>query len=118
MQYTTTYSRGSDLSWEEQANGWANYINSGQYTDEQSEALVNALMDAQQEEVNAALPEGVHWMPHLAEIQGPAEGDFICPWRDTHGRREWMGRFSDKVAERFEEIEARVLRQHPGQVSA
>src|SRR5690606_39308308 len=101
MTPTTTLARGYKLGKDYQADGWYGYINGGCYTNEQADALVDALLDAMEREVDKLLPAGCHWYPTLAEIQGP-----ITATLEGIDLDDLLEEAAEAVAERFEEIEA------------
>ena len=107
MTTTTVLARTYKLSIAYQGDGWYSYINNGEYTSEQQDALVEALMGAQVEELNNRLPQGCYWLPRLGEIHGP-----ITATLDGINLDEALAAAADAVAARFQEIEARVLGSH------
>jgi len=104
MATTTVLARNYKLNYAYQSGGWYAYIKDGAYTDKERNALVEALMDAQVEEFNRRLPEGCFWIPRLGEIHGPTTANLKHINLD-----EALMMAADAVAERFEDIEARVL---------
>ena len=70
MTTTTVLARSYKLSYAYQSGGWYAYIKDGAYTKEERDALVNALVGAQVEELNRHLPKGCYWLPRLGEIHG------------------------------------------------
>lgn len=111
MTTTTTLARSGKLGYDENANGWADYISGGDFTGEQADALVTALMDAQEAEVNKRLPAGCFWSPRTSEIIGPVgtELEFEVEGRREDPLRELMEETSEAVGERFDEIERATL---------
>lgn len=101
---TTVLASNYKLNIAYQSDNWHSYINIGSYTDEQQDALVGALMEAQVEEFNSLLPEGCYWFPHLGEIHGPTTATLEGIDLD-----EALKAAADAVAERFEEIETGAL---------
>jgi len=104
MATTTVLARNYKLGRAYQSSGWYAYIKDGAYTNEERNALVDALMDAQVEELTKLLPEGCYWLPRLGEIHGPTNinlGDINLD--------EALMMAADAVAERFEKIETKVL---------
>jgi len=101
--WTTTLARGYRLSYAYQADGWYSYINNGEYTSDQQDALVSALMDAQREEVDNRLPDGCTWLPLLSEIIGPVD-------TTIDSVDQIMDDATAAVIDRFAEIERSVLR--------
>lgn len=104
MTTTTTLARNYKLGRDYQADGWYGYINNGEYTSEQQDALVEALMDAMETEVNNLLPDGCYWVPATSEITGP-----ITATLDGIDLDELLETASQKVADQFEQIEADTL---------
>lgn len=107
MTTTTVLARSYQLSYAYHADGWYSYINNGEYTSEQQDALVEALMGAQVEELNRHLPKGCYWLPRLGEIHGPATATL-----DDIDLELALMAAADAVAARFEDIEAKVLGSH------
>ncbi len=70
---TTTY--GYKFSQQEHMDGVLAYINGGDYSHEETEALSGALFEAFVDEVNEALPDDVRWVPATSEFIYPADGD-------------------------------------------
>jgi hypothetical protein len=103
MTANTTLARGYQLGRDYNLDGWMGYVNNGEYTDEQQAAIVEALMDAQEAEVDAKLPENCFWFPRLSEIQGPVGSELDINLDDL------MEQSSQAVADRYEEIEAKAL---------
>ena len=104
MSTTTILARNYKLGRAYQSSGWYAYIKDGAYTDEERNALVEALIGAQVEEFNRRLPEGCQWVPRLGEIHGPTTASLNGINLD-----EALAPAADTVAERFEAIEAKVL---------
>ena len=104
MTTTTVLARSYQLSYAYHADGWYAYIKDGAYTSKERGALVDALVGAQVEELNRRLPEGCHWVPRLGEIHGPTNVNLNGIDIDLA-----LMAAADAVAERFEEIEAKVL---------
>lgn len=104
MTTTTVLARNYKLGRDYQIDGWYGYINNGEYTDEQQGALVEALMDAHEAEVDGLLPENCYWFPRLSEIHGPIDASL-----DGLDLDDLLEQASNTVADRFEEIEAKVL---------
>jgi len=101
---TKTLARNYKLSYTYHADGWYRFIKDGAYTARERDALVDALIRAQVEELNRHLPGECHWVPRLGEIHGPANVNLGGIDLDLALRAA-----ADAVAERFEEIEAKVL---------
>lgn len=101
---TKTLTRNYKLSYAYHADGWYAYIKDGAYTAKERNILVEALMGAQVDELNRRLPQGCHWIPRLGEIHGPASVTLGGINLDLALRAA-----ADAVAERFQEIEAKVL---------
>jgi len=104
MATTTVLARNYKLGRAYQSSGWYHYIKDGAYTSKERDALVEALIDAQVEELNRCLPQGCYWVPRLGEIHGPTNVNL----GDINLELALMAA-ADAVAERFEEIEAKVL---------
>lgn len=104
MSTTTVLARTYELSYIYQSGGWYCFIRNGAYTEKERIVLINALMDAQVEELNRRLPQGCYWLPRLGEIHGPANVNLGDINLDLALRAA-----ADTVAARFQEIEARVL---------
>ena len=104
MATTTVLARAYELSHIYQSGGWYSYIRDGAYTSKERNALVEALMAAQVEEFNRRLPEGCFWLPRLGEIHGPTTANLNGINLDLA-----LKAAADAVAERFQEIEAKVL---------
>ena len=104
MTTTTVLARTYKLSYAYHADGWRHYIKDGAYTNEERDALVNALIRAQVKEFNRLLPKGCRWIPRLGEIHGPANVSLDGIDFDLA-----LATAADAVAERFEAIEAKVL---------
>ena len=104
MATTTVLARNYKLNYAYQSGGWYSFIKDGAYTEKERDALVDALMDAQVEELNNRLPEGCYWLPRLGEIHGPITVNLKRINLD-----EALMMAADAVAERFEDIEAKVL---------
>jgi len=104
MATTTVLARNYKLGRTYQSGGWYGFLKDGAYTEKERDALVEALMDAQVEEFNRRLPEGCFWIPRLGEIHGPTTANLKHINLD-----EALMMAADAVAERFEDIEARVL---------
>lgn len=103
---TTTLARGGDdLIREVQAGGWYDYINGGDYNEQQQDKLAGALMAVQEDAFNAQLPAGCRWHPHTGEITGPAgtELDIDIPAAMEQAR--------ETAAARLGEIERTILAQ-------
>jgi hypothetical protein len=100
---TTTLARGSDLSYQQQAETWLNYINNGEYSGDQEDKLTTALTAAQETEFNALLPAGCHWHPHTGEIIGPVGTELGIDIADA------METAFQKVMDRFDAIEREAL---------
>lgn len=101
---TKTLTRNYKLSYAYHADGWYAYIRDGAYTAKERDMLVEALIGAQVEELNRRLPGGCHWVPRLGEIHGPTTATL-----DGINLDEALAAAADAVAERFEDIEAKVL---------
>lgn len=95
---------GTTLSRDYNINGWFSYINNGEYTPDQQDLLVRALMDEQESEFDSLLPADVYWYPRLSEIHGPVDATLAGLDLD-----ELMKQASKAVSDRFEEIEDDVL---------
>ena len=107
MATTTVLARNYKLGRAYQSSSWYSFIKDGAYTTKERGALVDALVGAQVEELNRRLPEGCHWVPRLGEIHGPTNVNLNGIDIDLA-----LMAAADVVAERFEEIEARVLGSH------
>lgn len=107
MATTTVLARRYKLSYAYQSGGWYHYIKDGAYTNQQRDALVEALMGAQVEELNKLLPEGCYWLPRLGEIHGPTTATL-----DGIDLELALMAAADAVAEHFQKIEAKVLGSH------
>jgi len=101
---TKTLARTYKLSYAYHADGWYRFIKDGAYTAKERNALVDALIRAQVEELNRHLPGECHWVPRLGEIHGPANASLDGVNLDLA-----LAAAADAVAEHFEEIEAKVL---------
>ena len=104
MATTTVLARGYKLSYVYQVGGWYCFIRDGAYTSRERCALVEALISAQVEELNQRLPQGCFWLPRLGEIHGPTNANLGSINLDLA-----LKAAADAVAERFEDIEAKVL---------
>jgi hypothetical protein len=118
MVSTTVLARnGGSLSYDVQIDGWFAFINAGGYTDEQQDALTNALMEAQRERFNSLLPDGCTWFPSTSEIIGPVDADVeaaletVAPGRHSDPVDDVMAMVCEEIADRIEEIEQQVLRR-------
>jgi len=106
MTTTTVLARNYRLGRAYQAEGWYAYIKDGAYTNEERNALVDALIRAQVKAFNRLLPKGCYWNPRLGEIHGPATASL-----DGIDLDLVLAMAADAVAERFEKIETKVLRR-------
>lgn len=108
---TTTLARSSELSYPVVADGWISYIDGGDYNEDQTEVLVDALIHAQRDEVEKRLPSGCYWSMHTSEIIGPVgtEIDLDLDGRREDPWREVMEDTAETVAERFADIERATL---------
>jgi hypothetical protein len=84
--------------------GWLDYVNSGDYTPAQEEALVNRLCSEQEVEFDKLLPDGCFWQSEASAIIGPV-GTSIDDVTVTNALAE----SSDRVSMRIEDIEKDVL---------
>lgn len=107
MTATTVLARTYKLSYAYHADGWYNFLKDGAYTAKERDALVNALIGAQVEELNRRLPGGCRWVPRLGEIHGPTNINL-----DGINLDEALAAAADAVAERFKAIKAKVLGTH------
>lgn len=112
MSMTTATNYGADYGADVQADRIYAYINGGDYDDYQQDALVNALMAALEDEVDARLPEGVTWQPATAEFLHPV--DVEVP--DADEMREIFAAAWAAVEARYDEIEREVLGTLPATV--
>lgn len=104
MTTTTVLAKNYKLGRDYQIDGWYGYINGGDYTDEQQSALVEALMDAQEREFDALLPENCFWFPYVSEIHGPTDATLAGLDLD-----ELMEQAANTVQGRYDQIEAKAL---------
>jgi len=104
MTTTTILARNYKLSYAYHADGWRHYIKDSAYTNEERDALVNALIRRQVKEFNRLLPKGCRWIPRLGEIHGPTNASL-----DGIDLDLVLAMAADAVAERFEKIETKVL---------
>lgn len=104
MTTTTVLAKNYKLGRDYQIDGWYGYINGGDYSDDQQATLVDALMDAQESEMDKLLPEDCYWFPRLSEIHGPTSATLEGLDLD-----ELLERASNAVAARFEQIETEAL---------
>ena len=107
MTATTVLARTYKLSYAYHADGWHHYIKDGAYTKKERDALVNALIRAQVDELNRHLPGECHWVPRLGEIHGPTTATL-----DDIDLDLALATAADAVAARFEDIEAKILGSH------
>lgn len=103
MTTTTQLACGSLLSHQVQADGWYAYINGGDYATEEQELLVDALMEAQKDEVDALLPEHCYWSPATSQIIGPVDVEHDLAELDV------LMQAAENVTKRYEEIERETL---------
>lgn len=111
MTWTTVLASEPALGYHTQIDRWETYVGLDHPRREQ---LVDALMDAQIGEIQRLLPEGCRWLPDVSEIVGPVGADLSTLYDTAHGDDEdrmasVMEEASERVADRLEEIEARVL---------
>ncbi len=117
MTSTTLARNGGSLSFDVQIEGWYAYINGGDYTQDQQEALASALMAAQKGEFDALLPGGCYWSPRASEVTGPVGTDLEAALASAStGRHESavddaMELACERVVARFDAIEREALRQ-------
>jgi hypothetical protein len=104
---TLLATNGDTLSYAAQVNTWYAYLDGYQPEDLQ-DALVDALITAQQQEFNNRLPDACHWHMSTSEVTGPV-GTVLD--RDPD---ELMQEAVAAVQERFDEIEASVKASQPG----
>lgn len=112
MTTTTTCYGAELLDGGVRMNEILGYINSGEYTADQQDALSAALYDALRDEVDDLLPGGVTWQPatssllHPVGVEVPDEDEireiFAAAWAAVEGR--------------YEQIEAEVLGALPATV--
>ena len=83
--------------------GWSDYIHEADYTDNQNDAMGDALLAAQETEFDALLPEDCQWFRHTGEIIGPAGTEL------PSDLDELMREACEAVIAQYETIEAAVL---------
>jgi hypothetical protein len=109
MATTTTLARGGVLCQQPYVDGWYGYVNSPEYTQEQQDALVVALLAAQRDAFDALLPADCHWYPTTSEIIGPLHASPL----DSDDLSAWMEEAAAAAEERFPEIERHTLEGSP-----
>jgi len=105
MSWTSTTNYGADYGADAQVDGIYAYINGGDYPQVEQDLLVDALLDALRDEVDARLPDGVTWQPATAEFLHPVDVDVP----DADEMREIFADAWAAVASRYEEIERDAL---------
>jgi prevent-host-death family protein len=105
MTVTTATTYGADFSSDKQTDGIYAYINGGDYSEEQQGKLVDAMMAALREEVDALLPEDVSWQPATSEFIHPV-GDELPEHEEM---REIFEAAWSAVEARYGAIEAEAL---------
>lgn len=102
---TTATTYGADFSHDKQVDGIHAYINGGDYSDEQQDKLVDAMMAALREEVDELLPEDASWQPATSEFIHPVGGDLP----EHEEMREIFEAAWSAVEARFGAIETEAL---------
>ncbi|MCT2594266.1 hypothetical protein LHJ74_30900 [Streptomyces sp. N2-109] len=100
---TTSISLPGKFHTDTLADGWYAFINSGEYTSEQQDALVKALLEAQVEAANRMLPDGHVWHHMVDELVYPVGDD------NELDMCEILADATQEVIDSFEAIEARVI---------
>ncbi|MFF6903355.1 hypothetical protein [Streptomyces hydrogenans] len=101
---TTCSPLGYKFSRDYIADGWYNTINTGELTNDQESALVDALIDAQVDAFEALLPDSHYWLIDTSELQYPV-GDET----ELGNLKTLLDQATETVMERLPEIEAKVL---------
>lgn len=106
---TSARNYGYRLSRDYLRNGWYDYINSGEYTAEQRDVLVDALMVYTEKEFDSLLPQGVQWLPATNELLYDVGEEDKLPERDEAA--DLLQKATVNVStEQYEAIEAEALR--------
>lgn len=104
MATNTSARLGYKFGYDHLADGWSAYINGGDYSSKQEDALVTALVNAQVAEFDALLPDGYSLMAHTSELYYPAGDDTELDDLD-----ELMEQASEAVTARYNAIETEAL---------
>jgi hypothetical protein len=105
---TTSITYGSQFSHQETADGILGYINGGEYTEAQTDALLAAFMDAMCIEVDQRLAAvGATWLPATSEFL--IDIDDVDSLPDSDAMADLFDQAWAAVEARFEEIEAAVV---------
>lgn len=104
---TSACNYGYQLSRDYLRNGWYDYINSGEYTAEQRDVLVDALMVYTEKEFDALLPQGVQWLPATNELLYDVGNEHLVP--DREEAVNLLQQATVNLFDRYEEIETEAL---------
>lgn len=103
---TTATTYGHEFSAGYQYNGILGYLNGGDYSEDDTAALGEALFDALANEVDNRLPDGVTWQPSTSEFIHPVDGDDLPDQAEMAALLEtaWQA-----VVDQHDAIEAETL---------
>lgn len=105
MTTTTATTYGADFSRDHHENGIRGYLNGGEYTPAQEDAMADALFAEFAAEVDERLPEDVSWHPSTSEFVHPVDADL-----PDHEEMDELFRSAwSSVEERLGEIEEKTL---------
>ncbi|WP_213455447.1 hypothetical protein [Rhizomonospora bruguierae] len=112
MPELTTAAYGAEFCISTQSDYVLGFINGGDSTPDQTDALFDALFDALREEVDARLPEGVSWQPRTADFLHQVG----TPVPDEQEMREIFQEAWAAVESRFDSIERQIFGTLPDSV--